>query len=96
MYRGIRGPTAHFIKQHSLNWVVEGLRQLPLRVGGPHHWVVRQCPHLAAVPLEEPDFAAAHAKALPVHLLLPKEHTTLLVPTEGGVLEPHVPSMQAL
>ena len=42
------------------------------------------------------DFAAAHAKAPPVHLLLPKEHGTLLVPRDDGELEPHVPSMQAL
>ena len=28
--------------------------------------------------------------------MLPKEHATLLVPNEGGVLEPHVPSMRAL
>ena len=75
---------------------MEGLRQLPRRVEGPHHWVVRQSWHLAAVPLEEPDFAAALAKAAPVHLLLPKEHATPLVPKEDGVLEPHVPSMQAL
>ena len=51
---------------------------------------------LAAVPLEEPDFAAAHAKAPPVHLILHNEHATLLVPTQGGVLQPHVPSMRAL
>ena len=37
LYRGIKGPTSHFINQHTLNWVVEGLRQLPRRVGGPHH-----------------------------------------------------------
>ena len=84
------------MNQHAWNWIVEGLRRLPRRVGGPHHRVVRQSSHLAAVPLEEPDFAAAHAKAPPVHLLLPKEHATLLVPKEDGVLEPHVPSMQAL
>ena len=42
--------------------------------------MVRQTSHLAAVPLEEPDFAAAHAKAPPVQLLLPKEHAALLVP----------------
>ena len=51
---------------------------------------------MAAVPLEELDFAAAHAKAPPVHLLVPKEHATLLVPNEDGVLEPHVPCMRAL
>ena len=96
LYRGIKGPTSHFINQHALNWVVEGLRRLPCRVLGPHHWVVRQSSHLAAVSLEEPDFAAAHAKALPVHLMLPKEHATLLVPDENGLLEPHVPSMRAL
>ena len=75
---------------------MEGLRQLPRRVGGPHHWVVQQSSHLAVVPLEEPDFAAAHAKAPPVHLLLPGEHATLLVRKEDGVLDPRVPSMQAL
>ena len=58
--------------------------------------MVRQSSHLAAVPPEEPDFAVAHAMAPPVHLLLPKEHATLLVPDEDGVLEPHVPSMPAL
>ena len=58
--------------------------------------MVRQSSHLAAVPLEEPDFAVAHAKAPPVHLLLPKEHATLLVLGEDGVLEPHVLSMWAL
>ena len=31
-----------------------------------------------------------------MHLPLPQEHTTLLVPRDDGVLEPHVPSMQAL
>ena len=55
--------------------------------------MVRQSSHLAALPLEEPDFVAAHAKAPPVHLLLAKQHATLLVPREDGVLEPHVPSM---
>ena len=58
--------------------------------------MVRQSSHLAAVPLEEPDLAAAHAKAPPVHLLLPKEHATLVVPKEDGVLETHMPSMQVL
>ena len=77
-------------------WVVEGMRRLPRRVGGPHHLVVWQSSHLAAVPLEQPDFAAAHAKAPPIHLMLPKEQATLLVPNEGGVLEPHMPSMRAL
>ena len=67
-YRGIKGPTSHLVNQHALNWIVEGLRRLLRRVGGAHHWVVRQSSHLAAVPLEEPDFAAAHAKAPPVHL----------------------------
>ena len=80
-YRGIKEPTSHFINQHALNRVVEGLRWLPRRIGGPHHWVVPQSSHLAAVPLEEPDFAAAHAKAPPVHLMLPKEHETLLRPS---------------
>ena len=95
-YCGIKGPTSHFINRHALSWVVEGLRRLPSRVGGAHRRVVRQSSHLAAVPLEEPDFAAAHAKAPPVHLPLPKEHATHLVPDEDGVLEPHVPSMRAL
>ena len=58
--------------------------------------MVRQSSHLAAVPLQEPDFAAACAMALPVRLLLPKEHAVLLVPRDDGELEPHVPSMQAL
>ena len=96
LYRGIKGLTSHLVNQHALNWIVEGLRQLPRRIGGPHHWVVRQSSHLAAVLLEEPDFAAARAMAPPVHLLLPKEHTVLLVPRDDGGLEPHVPSMQAL
>ena len=95
LYRGIKEPTSHFINQHALNWVAEELRQLPRRVGGPHHWVVRQSSHLAAVPLEEPHFASAHAKAPPVHLMSPKKHATLLFPIEGGVLEPLVPSMWA-
>ena len=95
LYRGIKGPTSHLVNQHALNWIVEGLRRLPRRIGGPHHWLVRQSSHLAAVPLEEPDFAAAHAKAPPVHLLLPKEHATLLVPRDDGELEPHVPTMEA-
>ena len=84
LYRGIKGPTSHFINQHALNWVVDGLCRLPHIVGGPHQWVVWQSSHLAAVPLEEPDFAAARAKAPPVHLMLPKEHATLMVPNEGG------------
>ena len=95
LYRGIKRPTSHLIDQHTLKWIVEGLHRPPRRVGEPHHWVVRQSSHLVAVPLEEPDFAAAHAKAPPVHLLLPKEKATLLVPNEDGVLEPHVPSMWA-
>ena len=32
----------------------------------------------------------------PVHLMLPMEHATLLVPNESGVLETYVPSMPAL
>ena len=84
------------VNQHALNWIVGGLRRLPRRIRGTHHWVVRESSNLAAVALEEPDFAAIHAKAPPVHLLLPKEHATLLVPRDDGVLEPHVPSMQAL
>ena len=55
LYRGIKIPTSHVINQHALNWVVEGLHRLPRTVGGPHHWVVRQSWHLAAVPLEVPD-----------------------------------------
>ena len=58
--------------------------------------MVRQSSHLAAVPLEVPDSAAARAMAPPVHLVLPKEHAILLVPGDGGELEPRVPSMQAL
>ena len=58
--------------------------------------MVRQSSHLAVVRLEEPGFAAAHAKAPPVHRLLPKGHAILLVPIDDGKLEPHVPTMQAL
>ena len=58
--------------------------------------MVRHSSHLAAVPLEAPDSAAAHAMAPPVHLVLPKEHAILLVPLDDGELEPRVPSMQAL
>ena len=61
LYRGIKGPTSHLVNQHALSWIVEGLRRLPRLVGGPHHWVVRQSLHLAAVPLEAPDSAAARA-----------------------------------
>ena len=96
LYCGITGPTSHLVNQHALNWIVEGLRRLPRRVGGPHHWVVRQSSHLADVPLEAPDTAAACAMAPPVHLVLPKEHIILLVPGDDGELEPRVPSMQAL
>ena len=96
LYRGIKGLTSHVVNQHTLSWIVEGLRQLPRRVGGPHHWVVRQSSHLAAVPLEAPDSAAARAMAPPVHLVMPKEHALLLVPGGDGKVEPRVPSMQAL
>ena len=96
LYRGIKGPTSHLVNQHALSWLVEGLRQLPRRVWWPHHWVVRQSSHLAAVPLEAPDSAAARAMAPPVHLVLPKEHAILLVQGDNGELEPRVPSMQAL
>ena len=96
LYRGIKGPISHLVNQHALNWIVEGLRRLPRRVGGPHHWVVRHSSHLAAVPLEEPDFAAARAMAPPVHLIMAKEHAFLLVLRDDGELEPHVPSMQGL
>ena len=58
--------------------------------------MVRQSSHLARIPLEEPNFAAAHAKSPAIHLMLPKEHATLLVPDGVGVPEPHVPSMRAL
>ena len=34
LYRGINGPISHFINQHALNLVVEGLCLLPCRVGG--------------------------------------------------------------
>ena len=96
LYRGIKGPTSHLINQHTLSWIVAGLRRLPRRVGGPHHWVVRHSSHLAAVPPEAPDSAAARAMALPVHVILPKEHAILLVLGGDGELEPRVPSMQAL
>ena len=96
MCRGIKGPTSHFINQHALNWVVEGLRRLPRIVGGPHHGVVRRKLAPGSSPAGGTDFALAYAKPSSVHLLLPKEHATLLVPDEGGVLEPHVPSMRVL
>ena len=92
LYRGIKGPASHLVNQHSLNEIVEGLRRLPRRVEGPHHWVVRKSWHLAAVPLEEPDFAAARAMAPPVHLMLPKDHGLLLVPRARAAF----PSMQGL
>ena len=95
LYRGITGLTWHLVNQHALSWIVEGLRRLPRRVGGPHHWVVRQSLHLAPVPLEAPDSAAARATAPPVHLVVPKEHALLLVPGDDGEPEPRVPSMQA-
>ena len=96
LYRGIKGPTLHLVNQHALNWIVEGLRRLPRRLGGAHHWVVRQSSHLAAVQLEATDSAAARAMAPPVHLVLPKEHAIVLVPGDDGELELPVPSMQAL
>ena len=96
LYGGIKGLTSHLVNQHALSWIVEGLRRLPRRVGGPHHWVVRQGSHLAAVPLEAPDSAAARAMAPPVHLVLAKEHAILLVPGDNAELEPRLPSMQAL
>ena len=96
LYRGIKGPTSHLVNQHALSWIVEGLRRLPGRVGGPHHWVVRRSSHLAAVPLEALDSAAARAVAPPVHLVLPKEHAILLVAGDDGDLEPRLPYMQAL
>ena len=37
LYRGIKGPTSHLVNQHALNGIVEGLRRLPRRIGGPHH-----------------------------------------------------------
>ena len=55
LYRGIKEPTSHLVNQHALSWIVEGLRRLPRRVGGPQHWVVTQSSHLLAVPLEAPD-----------------------------------------
>ena len=41
LYRGIKGPTSHLVNERSLNWIVEGLRRVPRRIGGPHHWVLR-------------------------------------------------------
>ena len=58
--------------------------------------MVRQSSHLAAVPLEEPDFAAAHARAPLVDLLFSKEHAIFFVPRDDGELKPHVHTMQAL
>ena len=95
LYLGIKGPTSHLVNQHTLSWIVDELRRLPRRVVGPHHWVVRQSSHLAAVPLEAPDSAAARAMAPPVHVVLPREHAILLVPGGDGELEPRAPSMQA-
>ena len=96
LYPGIKGPTSHLVGQHAMSWIVEGLQRLPRRVGGPHHWVVRQSSHLAAVPLEAPDAAAARTMAPPVHLVLSKEHTILSVPGDDAELKPRVLSMQAL
>ena len=96
LYRRIKGPTSHLVSQHALSWIMDGLWRLPRRVGGPDYWVLRQSSHLAAVPLEAPDSAAARAMAPPVHLVLPKEHAILLVPGNNGELQPRVPSMQAL
>ena len=96
LYRGIKGLTSNLVNQHAPSWIVERPWRLPRRVGGPHHCVVRQSSHLAAVPLEAPDSAAARAMAPPVQLVLPKEHAILLVPGDNGELEPRVPSMQAL
>ena len=96
LYRGIKELTSHLVNQHALSWIVERLRRLPRRVGRPHHWVVRQSSHLAAVLLEAPDSAAARAMTPPVHLVLPKDHAILFMPGGDGELEPCVPSMQAL
>ena len=96
LYQGIKGRTSHLVNQQALSWIVEGLQRLPCRVGGPHHWVVSQSSHLAAVPLKVPDSAAARAMAPPVHFVLPKEHAILLVPGKNGELEPCMPSIQAL
>ena len=41
LYRGIKGPASQLINSDTLNWVVEGIRRLPRRVGGPYLWVVR-------------------------------------------------------
>ena len=58
--------------------------------------MLRQSSHLAAVPLEAPDSAAARAMAPHVPTVLPKEHAILLVPGDDGELKPRVLSMQAL
>ena len=39
LYRGIKGATSHLVNQHALNWIVEGLRRPPRRIGGGHYWV---------------------------------------------------------
>ena len=96
LYRGIKGPTSLIVNQMALNWIVEGLRCLPRLVGAPHKWVARQSSHLAAEPLEAPDYAVAHAVTPPVHLALPREHAILLVPGDGGELVMHVPSTEAV
>ena len=35
LYRGIKGLTSHLVNHHALNWILEGLRRLPRRMGGP-------------------------------------------------------------
>ena len=96
LYCGIKGHTSHFVNQNALNWVVEGLRRLLWTIRVPNGWVVPPSAHLAAVPLEEPYFAVAYVSAPRVHLMLSKGHTTLLVPDENQMLEPHLPSMHVL
>ena len=96
LYSGIKEPISHLVNQHALSWILEGLRRLPCRVRGPHHWVVRQTSHLAAVPHEAQDSAAAHAMAPPLQPVLRREQALLLVPGGDEELEPRVPSMPAL
>ena len=79
-----------------MNGVLERLRQLPRRVGGPHKWVNRLSSQLGAVPLKELDFAAACAETQAVYLALHQEQTMPLVRDEGGTLVRDVPSVNAV
>ena len=65
LYRGIKGPTSHLVKQHALSWIVEGLRRLPRRAGdavGPSLPAGRRVCHLAGT-RTPPSFDLASAAA---------------------------------